>query len=94
LVLIALGVAALVFVGWAIAFAAVRTTFQPTTLCLSGGNALNGVLIGRTGDQFFVGEPEDRGTLVGVPAGFARAKIIQGLEADNIGVGVVDNPGK
>ena len=84
--------AALIFVAWAIAFAVVRNHFQPTTVCLSNGNELNGVLIGRTADEIFVGEPEDRASLVRTETPFVNGKIIQGLKAANVGVHVIENP--
>jgi hypothetical protein len=83
--------AALIFVTWAIAFAVIRNHFQPTTVCLSNGNELNGVFIGRTSDEIFVGEPEVRATLVVGPTPFTKEKIIQGLKAANVGVHLIGN---
>ncbi len=86
--------AALLFVPWAIAFAVIRSEFQPTTVCLPNGEELNGVLIGRTSDEIFVGEPEDRASIIKGETAFVTEKIIQGLKAANVGVNTVENPRK
>jgi len=60
-------VASLVFVGWTIAFAGVRAEFPQVTLCLKTDDGrLDGVLIGRTDDSYYVGEPEHRVALLGL----------------------------
>jgi hypothetical protein len=86
--------AALLFVSWAIAFAVIRNQFQSTTVCLSNGNELNGLLIGRTSEEIFVGEPEDRASLITSPTStpFVAEKITQGLKAADVGVHVISNP--
>jgi hypothetical protein len=83
--------AALIFVAWAIAFAVIRNQFEPTTVCLSNGNELNGVFIGRTADEIFVGEPEDRASIVSGSSAFVNEKITQGLKASTVGVHPVQN---
>jgi hypothetical protein len=85
-------VAALSFVGWAIAFAGVRADFPATTLCFKTGGSLDGVLVGRTSDHFYVGEPENEAALLGVEDPLTRANIMGGLQSANIGAKLIDEP--
>jgi hypothetical protein len=85
-------VAALSFVGWAIAFAGVRADFPATTLCLKDGGSLDGVLVGRTSDDFYVGEPENQAALLGIEDPLTRANIMGGLQSANIGAKLIEDP--
>jgi hypothetical protein len=84
--------AALAFVGWAIAFAGVRADFPATTVCLKDGEELDGVLIGRTSDEFYVGEPENKVILLSIDDPLTRANIEGGLQGANVGSKLISDP--
>lgn len=86
--------AALVFVGWAVAFAGVRAEFPATTLCLKEKEELNGVLIGRTSDDFYVGELENNAILLGIEDPLIQANIRGGLQGANVGSKLIVDPEK
>lgn len=84
--------AAFTFVGWAILFAGVRAEFPATTLCLKDQEELDGVLIGRTAEDFYVGELENNAILLGVDDPLTQANILGGLQGANVGAKVIANP--
>jgi hypothetical protein len=86
-------VAALVFVGWTIAFAGVRAEFPQTTVCLKEVGRLDGVLIGRTDENYYVGEPEVRAALVAIEDDQVDSNISTGLRSAGYGVNSVGEEG-
>ena len=78
------GVTVGAFLPLTVLFAGVRTPFPPATLCLEGDERVDGVLIGETDSNVYVGEPDVRATVL-IEAGPVLSNVIQGLRTADFG---------